>query len=631
MESATQTRQRQLMSLTPVGQVRPSQLLWTYGPGALIDLPNLSVLTMGLDRWQEDRCPPVEEARLLSTVRKILGPQVERLRMPPFNRNEDNDPFSPESRIGVPVRPFPRWLRCVRCGMLAEFDSGLFKLKENPWRPDQTQFVHENCAKGKNSDAVPSRFLLACRRGHLDDFPWRYYLHQGQGNADCGGTLVFYEQGASLQTENLWVKCLGCSTPPRSLVHAFGKEGAKNLPACRGRHPHLGTFDTDCTERPRAVLLGSTNSWFSMSVSVLAIPQAKDELGQLVEDGAAYFDDVEDEAELKGLLKGLVKSSSLPGIEEFSTEQVWNAILLKRTGGEEHQEDMVSEDAIKRPEWDVLTDAHAPNDWPHFLATPTQVPREFDGVLDSVLLLERLREVNALIGFTRVEAPEESIAPEARAPRASLCRGLPKWVPASEVHGEGIFLRFSEPALVIWEANPAVVRRDVMIRSGHQGWRSARGIDPATGYPGIRYALLHTISHLLIRELALECGYNAASIRERVYASNGEGEPMAGVLLYTAAADSDGTLGGLVELGKPENLGRLIRQALKRALVCSADPLCSEHNSSSDRSTHGACCHACGFVAETSCEKGNRFLDRALIVPTFDCRDAAFFCNLIQP
>jgi hypothetical protein len=137
--------------------------------------------------------------------------------------------------------------------------------------------------------------------------------------------------------------------------------------------------------------------------------------------------------------------------------------------------------------------------------------------------------------------------------------------------------------------------------------------------------MLHTFSHLLIRELSLECGYNAASIRERIYANLEGDAAMAGILLYTAAADSDGTLGGLIELGKPDNLGRLIQQALHRATICSSDPLCSEHKPEQDRSLHAASCHACAFVAETSCERGNRYLDRALLIPTFDSLDAAFF------
>ena len=611
------------MSNIPVGEVRPSQLLWTYGPGALIDLPNISVLTMGLDRWDQARCVPVEEARLLQAVRRVLGPQVERLRMPPIKSSDDQDKFDLEARIGVPVRPFPRWLRCVRCGTLAEYDSGLFNIKENPYRPEDTRFVHRNCEHKGESEAVPARFLLACRQGHLDDFPWRYYLHEGQGFPDCNGTLKFFEQGASLQTENLWVKCVGCNVPARSLVHAFGREAAKNLPACRGRHPHLNNYDDGCEERPRAVLLGSTNSWFSISLSVLAIPQGKDQLGQLIEDGWTYFSDMESEAETKMVLKTLAKSGSLPGIDAFTAEQVWKAIEAKRTGNKDDAPP--KETDIKRPEWRVFTDPAAPNDWPYFLTAKAAVPSEVSGIVADVLLLQRLREVNALIGFTRVEAPEESDDPEDRPPMASLTRAKPTWVPASDVHGEGIFIRFKEQIIRDWEARESVCQRDEKLKTGHHGWRNARQLDPQKGYPGIRYAMIHTFSHLLIRELALECGYNSASIRERIYSDNGTEDPMAGVLFYTAAADSDGTLGGLVELGKPENLGRLIKQALRRATVCSSDPLCSEHNPAKDRSLHGASCHACGFVAETSCERGNRYLDRALLVPTFDCPDAGIF------
>jgi hypothetical protein len=609
------------MSDVPVGVIRPSQLLWTYGPGALIDLPNISVLTLGLDRWDQNRCLPIEEARLLEAVRRVLGPQVERLRMPPIKTSEDIDQFDPEARIGVPVRPFPRWLRCVRCGTLAEFDSGLFSIKENPYRPEETRFIHTNCEKPGDSDAVPARFLLACRQGHLDDFPWRYYLHEGQGVPDCGGTLRFFEQGASLQTENLWVKCDGCATPARSLVHAFGRDAEKNLPGCRARHPHLNSFEESCSERPRAVLLGSTNSWFSISLSVLAIPQGKDRLGQLIEDGWTYFSDVESEAETKVVLKTLAKSGALPGIQEFTSEQVWKAIESKRNGTGDA---VPKETDIKRPEWRVLTDPAAPNDWPFFLTSRVPAPPGPTSVIKEVLLLQRLREVNALVGFTRVEAPEESDTPEERPPMASLSRSKPTWVPASEVHGEGIFIRLQEEVIRSWEALDSVQKRDARLKVGHRGWRNARQLDPEKGYPGIRYAMLHTFSHLLIRELSLECGYNSASIRERVY-SDSSAEPMAGLLLYTAAADSDGTLGGLVDLGKPESLGRLIKQALKRATVCSSDPLCSEHNAANDRTLHGASCHACAFAAETSCERGNRYLDRALLVPTFDCPDAGIF------
>lgn len=611
----------------PVGEVRPSQLLWTYGPGALVDLPSLSVITMGLDRWDENMCAPIDENRLLEAVRRMLGNQVERLRMPPIDRTESSDPFSGMPPPGVPVRPFPRWLRCVSCGTLAEFDSGIFDIKENRFRPEDTRFIHKHCTKGRESkgnkvsDAVPARFLMACRNGHLDDFPWRYYVHGG--NSDCKGTLQFYEQGASLQTENLWVKCGGCGVA-RSMAQAFGREGSENLPCCRGRHPHINNHYEDCDETPRAVLLGSTNSWFSVSLSVLAIPQSGNQVAQLVADGWKYFEDAESEAEVKVTLKTLIKTASLPGIEVHTPEAIWKCVQARKAPD---AVPVVAETDIRRPEWEVLTNPVAPNNWPNFMTSKAGVPGAYADKIDEVLLLERLKEVNALVGFTRVEAPEETTNPDERPPMAKLTHpsNPPKWVPAFEVHGEGIFIRFKESVIQAWEKLPAVQTRDAHLQDGHKGWRNSRHLDPNAGYPGARYAMLHTLSHMLIRELALECGYNTASIRERIYSSMDAGAPMSGILLYTAAADSDGTLGGLVELGKPDNLGRLMDQALRRAAVCSSDPLCSEHDAAEDRSLHGASCHGCSFVAETSCEKGNRYLDRALVTGTYNDFSAAFF------
>ena len=606
-----------------VGQIRPSQLLWTYGPGALVDLPNLSAITMGLDRWDKDRCPSVEEERLLSAVRRVLGSQVTHLRVPPYIPDENVDPLSAEANVGTPVRPFPRWFRCVKCGLLAEFDSDLFKIKENRFRPENTHFIHANCERGSKADAVPARFLLACRNGHLDDFPWHWFVHGGP--SDCKGTLRFFESGASLQTENLWVKCDACDRS-RSLVHAFGREGKNNLPACRGRHPHLDRFDPECNEQARPVLLGATNSWFPITLSVLAIPIGSDPVIQVVTDGWKYFEKVQSVEQTELVLDTLKMGGTLPGVQVCEPVATWQIIQDKREG--KIDQSALTEEDLKRPEWDILTSSSPPSDWPQFLSRKVGIPKELEKILEDVLLLERLREVKALIGYTRVEAPEEGMDEDERPTMAALCNGSPEWVPACEVYGEGIFLRFKEMPIKDWQGNFIVETRNERLRLGHRGWRNARNLDPDRGYPGIRYAMLHTFAHLLIRELALECGYNAASIRERIYASDDEGSPMAGILVYTAAADSDGTLGGLVELGKPENLGRLVEQALKRASVCSSDPLCSEHDPGEDRSLHSASCHACTFVSETSCERGNRYLDRALLVETFECKDAAFFKNI---
>ena len=326
---------------------------------------------------------------------------------------------------------------------------------------------------------------------------------------------------------------------------------------------------------------------------------------------------------LKGTIKALIRRGEAQGIGDHDPQAVWSAIEAHRNGDAPVT---VGESDIKGPEWDVLTQPNPPTDYPHFMSKTAGTPTAFGPYIKRVLLLERLREVNALMGFTRVEAPEESGDSDDRPKMASLSRlKNTDWVPANQVHGEGIFIQFDEQALVSWEALPAVKAVDKMLRGGHKGWRNSRHLDPAEGYPGIRYAMLHTLSHILIRELALECGYNAASIRERIYADTMNGTPQAGILIYTAAADSDGTLGGLVDLGKPQSLGPLLEQALNRATICSSDPLCAEHDAEKDRSLHGAACHACSLVAETSCERGNRYLDRSLLIPTLERVDAAFF------
>lgn len=604
-----------------VGNIRPSQLLWTYGPGAMIDLPNFSVMTMGLDSWKQDLCHPIEEPRLLEQVRRMCGAQVERMLQPPVCEQEVDNPNDARSYIGVPVQPFPRWFRCVKCGLMAEYDSGLFDIRENFYRAERTRFVHSNCPKGHGRpvDAVPVRFLVACKHGHVDDFPWRWFVHDGP--SDCQGALYFYEKGASLQTENLWVECKGCGRR-KSLAKAFGQFGQDTLPACRGHHPHLG-HDSDsfseCTEKIRPILLGATNSWFPVTVSVLAIPTRDNELAQLVADNWQVLSEAASEEVLSAFFTMWKVQGQNLDLMSYGVHAVWEAIQKERNPKKPGE---VKEEDIKTPEWNELISEKPIGKFPQFVCKKGVVPDAFKSVIRKVVLLERLRKVNALVGFTRIEARDE-FAEDAAKP-SGLCKGPPKWVPACEVFGEGLFLQFDEAVIRSWEQSSAVLRQEKELRTGYEGWRSNRNLDPSKGFPGARFYMLHTVAHLFIRELALECGYNAASIQERIYARSGD-KPMAGILVYTAASDSDGTLGGLVGLGSPEKLELILGKALARAETCSSDPLCSEHKYAADWSLHGAACHACAFAAETSCEVGNRYLDRSLVVPTYAVKDAAFF------
>ena len=238
--------------------------------------------------------------------------------------------------------------------------------------------------------------------------------------------------------------------------------------------------------------------------------------------------------------------------------------------------------------------------------------------------------MSALIGFTRIDGPgnysrlEEMPAVQ----RAPLSRKSPGFAPASEVRGEGLFIRFREEAVARW-CSGVVTGREDTLREAHRRWRQARGISkPDQNFPGIRYVLVHSFAHALIRQLALECGYGVAALRERVYAqeAHGDGSASAGVLIYTAAPDSEGTLGGLVSLGRPERLEGHLLAMLERARLCASDPLCAEHDPVRDGlSLHAAACHACLFAPETSCERGNKYLDRATLVDTVSTAGAGFF------
>jgi len=266
---------------------------------------------------------------------------------------------------------------------------------------------------------------------------------------------------------------------------------------------------------------------------------------------------------------------------------------------------------------------------PDFKLVPADVPAAFRARLSAVVKAERLREVVALLGFTRIDGPDSGVSGDVQGVTvAPLARTRPNWVPAGQSKGEGIFIQLEERLVTEWEDRVGSTKRMAGLVDAHQRWRQRRHLDPAAEFPGYRYLLVHSLSHALINEMALECGYSAASIRERIYARSPEhgGDPMAGVLLYTAAPDSEGTLGGLVSLGEPDRLGPLLDRALGRMTLCSSDPMCAEHlPDEGEDALHGAACHACLFVPETSCEKGNRYLDRSVLGPTMADEAVGFF------
>jgi uncharacterized protein DUF1998 len=614
-----------------VGDLRPSQLLYTFGVGAIVELPNLSVMVMGLNDWPvEQGSSEITEPRLLRAVQQQLGSQVSRLLTPPATPESTGyqaSPFDEAANVGVPVAPFPRWLLCPYCRLLAPIQSGLFELKLDPYRRDRSRYVHRICNKpGKPTTVVPARFLVACENGHLDDFPWVEFVHRGK--TDCRYQLRLDELGASGEVTDIQVKCVKCEQR-RRMNEAFSNEengqGMQQLFHCRGRWPHLRKFDEEeCKSQQRTILLGASNSWFPVMLSALSIPGTTDKLGQLIDANWAELEECESAREVK------LKRKLLRGLASYTDEQIWEAVEKKKKGNGQDEEETLD---LREPEWRVFSSPNPSLNSRDFKLRTVEPPKDYKQVLEKVVLAERLREVRSLIGFTRIESPgdysELSEFPEEK--RVPLSYKTPSWVPASVVRGEGVFLHFSEHAIEAWLKK--VKRLDAEFFEAHRRWRTTRGLEPDSGYPTMRYVLLHSLAHALIRQFSVECGYATASIRERIYSrsSGADQDSMAGVLLYTAAPDSEGTLGGLVSLGEPRTLGRHLDQALESIRLCASDPLCSEHHPYRDSLTlHGAACHACLFLPETSCERGNKYLDRSVLVSTLERADLAFFKNFSE-
>ena len=484
-----------------LGELRPSQLIHSFGVGAVIDLPHFSAMLMGLDDWRGQL--PVIEERLLAAVQARLGPQVMQLARPPA---KEQDGFLPsDDAPGLPVATFPRYFRCPYCFLLAAIDrfSG-FELKTTPGRPDKAQYVHRNCNKARTPpNILPVRFVAACEGGHLDDFPWHEYVHRGAST--CAASMRLRDDGATGEAIDVFVSCDGCPAR-RSLSEAFDPSRTSPVGKCRGRRPHLRDWDPNgCTRDRKGILVGASNLWFPVSLSALHVPQpAANKLGALVEDDWSTLALVKSE----GALEFLRESGKLSAFTNFTLTDVLKAIQSRRDGAASSPSK-----ELKVPEWEAFTKGGVQPKGPDFELEVVDVPRGYEKLIQSVILAPRLREVTALLGFTRINSARDLSSIDEAKP-VSLARSAPRFVPAAEVRGEGIFLHFNEGLLTAWceERKDA---RDKLF-GAHKAWRRKRNIDsPEAGFPGLRYVVLHSFAHVLMRQLALECGYSAAPTARR--------------------------------------------------------------------------------------------------------------------
>lgn len=607
-----------------LGKLRRSSVVLTNGPGSVVDFradgAPVSAVVSGLDVWDVTFPPKglinpqtISESRL---ERKL---NVRGFRLPPVVDENYRDPKTdkPDDRHLRAYR-FPEWLQCPQCEKVGPADR---------WQMDEGR-AYRYCgactAKSpgrRKVFAVPVRFVMACENGHLQDFPWHYWVGHREG---CGNRNRFLK----LRSEHpglsgLILSCPECKAE-RSLDGIFLSDNWNGF-RCSGRKPWLGDAEEECNKKPRVLQRGASNLYFPVTESALSIPPWSDRLQMALGD---KFSELVNTAE----------ADRAPYIRILNSNGSLTAVLQDLKLTPEELADRIRE-RINRISAAEVTDLR-PEEYRQFISgedTPemeaqefkvknVKIPRVLQPFFNHIIRVERLREVRAIIGFTRINPPGD----EPDRQYCQISQGHLPWLPAIEVRGEGIFIALNEGSLEEWEQIPAVQERAAKIDQRWKAEQAARfgsAHESRTITP--RFLLIHTLAHALMRQLTLDCGYSGASLRERLYVSDGPGE-MAGFLVYTSTSDSDGTLGGLQRQGEMERIERTTLAALSSMEWCSSDPLCIQGIVAVPESYSAAACHACVLAPETSCEEFNRFLDRATLVGTPEAPDTGYFHSLLR-
>ena len=610
---------------------RLSQLVSTFGPGAMVDLPTRSVIVGGLELWdmRPNSFQTISEARVSQRLERFLKSQGRladekslSLRTPPVGDGTAN-----REPLGILSPTFPRWFVCERIEDGPTPSDRRRRLV--PWQDLDTKGRRKYAFDdGKKSDITPIRFVCACEKGHLQDISWRWVIH---GSVACLEPMWLEEKGTSADLAETTVVC-GCGK--RLALRDLFQKG--RLGKCVGDRPWLLDKDPDgCGQDLKLLTRTATNTYFPQVYTVISLPSEEDELTALVDQLHGEMTSVNTIEDVT--LAKRFNSKLSASLGSYSDAEIFERLQRIRNGiqtSSNHSPKIAEFDVFasgrpeighNSPEAKLYAQTIARDVWDCDVAPETNS-------IKSLVAVHRLREVSCLYGFTRFEAAPTSTDGDIEDVQLAV-HGAPiardaDWLPAVELFGEGLFVHFDHAAIKKWLDRHEVRQREDKLIHGHDQWASKfSGKKPE--FPGTPYVLLHSLSHALMQEIALDCGYPASSLKERVYAlpsSHGGVFDRCGLLIYTASAGAQGTLGGLV--GVAARFVSILKAALKRVEICSNDPICADHepdDRSGDRATHGAACHGCLLVAETSCESRNLFLDRNLLIPTMSDADAAFF------
>ena len=610
------TKQKRVRSRD--GSVRRSQVIGTYGPGALVNLLEHSVIISSLKHWREKgEAAVIQERRLLE--QDCFKSFLEIDQHEPFQYPPSCDDKSQAAKAGIPGLEFPWMSVCPACKRLLHYkDADLDGSYSDGVR-------RHNCRPG-GVKVVPMRFVGACAAGHIQDYPWHGFVH---GKGECRGSELYFYEDPGGDFNKIRIRCGTCGKQN----YLGAAKNPNTAPGCKGLRPWLPFGNNEeCSNKIRLISRTASSAYFPVTVSSLTIPEPDDRLIlSLRRDAQNLAEFSDDEVFLDRYLQK--KHSEL--IEVYGVDEVKQAVQKIIKG------DASPRLELRTAEYLRLRDS-PPNDPSKVDSTLDDVASEFRArclppdpsianYVKTVTLVERLRETRVQLGFTRLSPIEHNNQglPQDDVKWAPLSEPV-KWLPGVTIKGEGVFLEFQKDALRSWEERPEVQsRREELMQAWYehevqQGNAEDDSIDRQK-FPGIRKYLIHSIAHLLIKQISLRCGYSASAIRERLYVGAfgpNDSQIMNGILLYTGTPGSEGTLGGLVEEGKRIHIH--LQNAIEDARLCSGDPICSSHicrpaennEPNDERYLEGAACHGCLYVAEPSCEYFNHYLDRCLVAET---------------
>lgn len=603
------------MPRNSVGRMRRSHCIGTFGPGAIVEFRTsngaaISAVVTGLEHWDQYAAPPGLSHPQVAYERRLQSLlNVDGFRLPPVDPDESNNTYLTSVR-------FPDWLQCPKCQRLRQADRW-----DVTGPGDPARFCSRCSGPHHRVYVAPARFVVTCENGHLQEFPWNFWVGH---KTDCKSPALRLLQSSRAGLSGLILECTNCGQK-KSMEGAFGKDTMRSLHiGCDGECPWLADSSAEtCDKIPRAVQRGASNLYFPVVASALSIPPFTDSIQIRLDP---FWQDFmkEPEEEWPNVIRYLHLEDKL-GI---SKEEILNEVRKAKAALEQ-----TGVSRIRYEEYEKLCSNAALGEQVDFDIRHEIVPPSLERYFDRIVRVVRLREVRAIRGFTRLQPPSGELEEDSPS-LARISATRLNWLPAIEVRGEGIFITFRESALEKWERGKGgaeLTRRAAEIdRTYSETWRGRYGADstpPRRITP--RFLLVHSFAHAMIRELTVSSGYSSASLRERLYVD--EKLNMSGLLIYTATADSDGSLGGLERQGKPDRMKEVVPSAIRSLRWCSNDPLCIKDISTFSDSQNRAACHACMMLPETSCEEFNVLLDRATLVGLPDNSHVGFFSSLLSP